>query len=112
MRAGSIRELLSFQRRQTDAQGRSTGPFVEIFQQHARCVALKGSEPVIAKRLEGVQPIQFQTRYSANVASLTTADRIVWLRTGQVYNVTSVAIDEKLTKADIMAIVREGGTIG
>ncbi|NZD50537.1 head-tail adaptor protein [Rhizobium leguminosarum] len=107
--AGGLREKLHFQRRELadDSYGNEqSGDWQTIFTTAAGLSPLKGSEPVIASRLSGVQPFILQIRSCREARDVTTAWRAVDARNpSRIFNITSVAnFDEKNAYLDMMAV--------
>jgi len=85
--SGPLREVLVAQAREQvdDGYGNSEGAWVGATQ-HSACVeARRGSEAVVAGRLQGVVTYIVTTRYSAAAAAVTPGWRFVDARSGQVY---------------------------
>lgn len=97
MSAGELRELLAFDSiGDQDADGgRVPGVWTEQFQRRARVKPLRGSEPVIAQRLVGVQPFLVTVRASTEAREITTGWRARDVRTGAIYQIRTVVQDEK-----------------
>ena len=97
--AGALSELVRFEVRSVgeDEYGNvTTGPWAEQFREPARLRPLKGSEPVLAQRLVGVQPYVLTVRSSARTRGVDGAWRAVNARTGVEYNIATVAnVDER-----------------
>lgn len=88
MTAGLLRERPRFQQRAIDVNGDPLGDWVEPgVTVWARIVPMKGSEPVIQARLQGVQPLSVSIRSSSVTRQITSAWRMVWK--GVNYNVKS-----------------------
>jgi head-tail adaptor len=107
--AGRLREKLHFQSRQLVDDGfgnQQAGDWVVVFTAAAELKPLKGSEPVVASRLSGVQPFVIQIRSCSDARSVTTAWRAVDARNpSRIFNITSVAnFDEKNAYLDMMAV--------
>lgn len=77
LNAGAMRDRIRFERRQADANGDAVGPWQEVCTVWAKIVWLRGSEPVLAQRLQGVQPAVIYVRASAATKSLDNACRAV-----------------------------------
>jgi head-tail adaptor len=108
MSAGKRRQLLSFQRRSEldDGYGNvQSGDFETVFDEAAELVPLKGSEPVIAARLTGVQPYILRIPSSTAARQVTTAWRAIDKRDPtRFFNITSISNqDQKNRTIDIMA---------
>ncbi|MBB6224564.1 head-tail adaptor protein [Rhizobium leguminosarum] len=107
--AGRLREKMFFQRRQLLDDGfgnEQAGDWETIFTSAAGLTPLKGSEPVIASRLSGVQPFVLRIRSCRAARDVTTAWRAVDVRNqSRIFNITSVAnFDEKNAYLDMMAV--------
>ncbi|MBX5285178.1 head-tail adaptor protein [Rhizobium sp. NLR10a] len=107
--AGRLRERLHFQRRQLVDDGfgnEQAGDWIIVFTTAAELKPLKGSEPVIASRLSGVQPFVIQIRSCSEARGVTTAWRAVDARNpSRIFNITSMAnFDEKNAYLDLMAV--------
>lgn len=100
--AGHLRERVWLDQRGLDANGDRKGAWETVTTVWARIVRLKGSEPVIAQRLEGVQPAVITVRSSPITRAITTAWRAVDVRTGQEFNIQAVTPDEKRKFIDIL----------
>lgn len=105
MSAGELREKLAFDSiGQQDADGGIVAAaWVEQFQRRARVKPLRGSEPVIAQRLVGVQPVVITVRASNETREITTGWRARDLRSGAEYQIRAVTPDEKRQYIDIIA---------
>jgi len=105
--AGALRERLTFQARGSssdDGYGNVEADWADQFTVWARMQPLKGSEPVIAQRLAGVQPMAIQVRSSADTRQVTAGWRAVHDRTATIYNIRSVAnFDERDRYLDLIA---------
>jgi head-tail adaptor len=106
--AGAMREKLHFQMRAMVDDGfgnEQAGDFATQFTTAAQLIPLKGSEPVIAARLAGVQPYIIRIRSSVSARGVTVAWRAVDARNpSRIFNITSAAnVDEKNAYIDMMA---------
>lgn len=86
-RAGALRELVRFeaQEQATDGWGQpipGSGEWTEQFTANANLRPLRGSEAVIAARLQGEQPYIMTIRQHAAASDITTAWRAVDMRAG------------------------------
>lgn len=107
MTAGKLRELLSFQVRQAidDGYGNEiAGPFVEQFKDHAQMKPLRGSETVMASRLQGKQPYLVTVRCHANTLLVSPEWRAVNVRSGAVYAITTSVPREKRDYIDMTCV--------
>jgi len=101
--AGALRDRITFQKRGNDANGDPLGDWADQFTVWAQLVYLKGSEPVMAQRLQGVQPVVIVVRESANTRLVGTAWRAVDARTGAAFNITSASPAKDRGFIDILA---------
>ncbi|MBO9194331.1 head-tail adaptor protein [Rhizobium sp. 16-449-1b] len=106
--SGALRERLHFQSRAMVDDGygnEQAGDFATVFTTAARLTPIKGSEPVIASRLAGVQPYIISIRSCVAARAVTTAWRAVDARNpSRIFNITSAAnVDEKNAYIDMMA---------
>lgn len=85
--AGPLREMLTAQLRQQvdDDYGNTVGAWQGQHQHAAAVEARRGSEAVIAGRLQGVVAYIVTARYSASAAQITPDWRFVDARSGVVY---------------------------
>ncbi|MGF9564163.1 head-tail adaptor protein [Neorhizobium sp. BT27B] len=108
MSAGNRRQVVLLQRRAMVDDGygnEQAGDFATVFESTAELIPLKGSEPVIASRLTGVQPYVVRIPSCSAAREVTTAWRIVDKRDPRrIFNITSIAdMDQKNRMLDIMA---------
>lgn len=91
--AGSLDELVAFDDRAdvSDGYGNRQEAFVEQFQTRASFTFLRGSETVIAARLEGRQPILVGLRDCADVRRIRPDWRMRDVRRGVPYSIRSIA---------------------
>lgn len=112
MPAGPLRERVIFEKRSTESDG--AGNFVDEWGSPvavaARIRSLKGSEPVLAQRLAGTQPVVITIRASTATKVLTSDWRVKNARSGQTYNITAVTPDERGAYIDVLAV--SGGADG
>lgn len=97
MSAGELRERIAFhQISEADSSyGIVAGEYAEQFRRAARIKSASGSEPVIAQRLTGVNPVEITVRSDSETRDVTEAWKIVNVRTLQAYQIRSVVPDEK-----------------
>lgn len=90
--AGKLRDLVAFEEpTQVDGSfGIKAGPWLERFRRLANAEAMPGNEPVIAQRLQGVNPIKIVVRASTQTRTITSAWRVLHVVTGARYNIRSV----------------------
>jgi len=105
LKAGDLRESFAFDRRldQNDGYGNTQSGWVEQFRCAARKVVLRGTESVMAQRLQGVQPVVITIRSSATSRLVTTDWRARDLRTGEMFNIRTVTPSEDRAAIDILA---------
>lgn len=107
MPAGELRESLRFERRPRtvdDGYGNREGKFKESFTTAARVTPMKGSEPVIAARLGGVQPVIIKIRSCSDARLVDPSWRAVDTRSGRIYNLRAGAnFDERNQYVEFMA---------
>jgi SPP1 family predicted phage head-tail adaptor len=102
MMIGQLRERVTFQKRGPDADGQPLGAWIEPGLSVRACViALKGREPVLQARLQGVQPVEITVRASDQAREVTDAWRVTWR--GQIYNINSIAPDPQRTWIVVLA---------
>jgi SPP1 family predicted phage head-tail adaptor len=92
--SGDLRDRMRFEKRAstTDEYGnQSAGDFEAQFTRWAQIMPLRGSEQVIASRLEGVQPVTVRVRWDAQTGGITTDWRAVDARSGRVYAIKTAA---------------------
>ena len=95
--AGSRRYRVAFDEIATDdtSYGIAAGEYDEQFRRFARLRSLPGSEPVIAQRLTGVNPVEIECVSDSETRSVTEAWRIRDVNSGVAYNIRSIVPDEK-----------------
>ncbi|WEK05765.1 MAG: head-tail adaptor protein [Candidatus Devosia phytovorans] len=114
-RAAALRERLSAQMRgnQDDGWGQpvpGAGPFEEQFEISAGLRPLRGSEAVLAARLEGRQPYVLTVRNTSQTRQITTSWQFVDKRNPKrVFAVTSPFADPDGRNAWLEGLVVEGG---
>lgn len=99
--AGIRIERIALQARAPDAFGALLGDWETGFKVWARARPLKGSEPVIQARLQGVQPYEFTVRSMARTRAVTEAHRVFWK--GRPYKITAIAPTEDRADIAILA---------
>lgn len=106
--AGELRERVAFdQIAEADTSyGITAGDWEEMFRVSARIKPLRGSEPIIAQRLQGVQPVVIKVRSSSNTRLVDTSWRVRNVRSGATYNIRAVTPDERRAYIDLLC---EGG---
>jgi SPP1 family predicted phage head-tail adaptor len=101
--AGDLRWRVAFdQITEADSDlGGTAGDWEEQFSCRARLRYLKGSEPVIAQRLTGVQPVVITVRSSSLTRCVDASWRVRDER-GTVFNIRSVTPDERRAWIDFL----------
>jgi SPP1 family predicted phage head-tail adaptor len=92
--SGDLRAKITFQRRieTDDGYGNPiSGAWSDEFTVRARLMPKMGTEPVIASRMQGVQPYLMIIRSSTSTRLITPAWRAVNARSGVVYEIRAVA---------------------
>lgn len=104
MSSGELRERLAFHDiSEADSSfGIAAGEYAEQFRRAARIRPLVGGEPVIAERLQGVQPVVIRVRSDTATREVTTAWKIVDVRSLASYNIRAVTPDEKRKYIDLL----------
>lgn len=102
--AGRLHEQVAFDRRQdtADGYGNTQSDFAERFRRRAGFTYLRGTEGVIAARLEGRQPIVVRLRADSDTRSIGTDWRMRRIATGEAYAVRSVAETPDRRWVDVM----------
>lgn len=105
MSAGELRERIAFAivAEADSAYGTIAGEWADQFTVAARIQPLRGSEPVIAQRLQGVQPVVIKVRSSSDTRRITTAWRARDDRKGTLFNIRSVTPDERRVYIEMIA---------
>lgn len=104
MTAGQLREMVAFDEvaESDTSYGIVAGDWDEQFQRAARIKPLLGSEPVIAQRLQGVQPMVITVRSDSETRLITTAWRARNVRTGQAFQIRAITPDERRAYIDLL----------
>ncbi|UHD44916.1 phage head closure protein [Aureimonas altamirensis] len=86
-----LRERVTFAARAVvdDGYGNETGGWADQFTVWAGITYLRGSEAVIASRLEGKQPAVIRVRVSPQTRVITADWRVTDTRTGEIYNIAT-----------------------
>lgn len=89
--AGDLRERIAFDKRVEleDDFGNTVGDWQEQFVTWAHVAYRKGSEPVIARRLVGVQPVAITVRATPQTRAISAEWRARNDRTGETYAIKS-----------------------
>lgn len=106
MAGGQLRERVTFQRRGPDDNGDPLGDWEDGFSVAARVRAMRGTEPVLQARLQGVQPLEITVRAMPKTNAIGTDWRVRW--NGRSFNIRSKAPDE--THQFIAIIAEDDGS--
>lgn len=114
MTAGNLRSRLNFQQRSISDDGfgnQVTGDFATVFTDAAEIIPRMGSEPVLASRLQGVQPVTIRVRSHTATRALDASWRAVDARSGAVYSIVSppVNMSQKNDYIEMLATVGANG---
>lgn len=108
-----MRERVRFQRRRpaVDVFGNVEGEWATLAERAAKIQPAKGSETVIAGKLEGRVPVEITVRWDYTLGNGATAlvpdDRVVDVRSGEIYNIR--AIENRDMRRRYLTITAEGG---
>lgn len=94
----------------TDPAGGSTKGWREQFTRWAAIRRLQGSEPVLAQRLTGVQPVLIIVRYDSDTVTIDASWRAVEMRDGKpvkYYGLRSV--EDMESEREFLTIMAEAG---
>lgn len=82
------------------------GDFATVFEDYAEIIPRMGSEPVMAARLQGLQPVTIRVRSHTATRTLDATWRAVG-RSGEVYSITSPPVnpDQKNKTIDMLATI-------
>jgi len=111
--AGKMRDRYRFEQRAEDANDDRLGPWNgddDAFTVWAETKWLKGTEAVMAQRLEGRQPVALVIRDSTQARTITTAFRAVDARSGAIFNIAGVSRSTTPGFIDVLAV--SGGAAG
>jgi head-tail adaptor len=107
MGAGALRSVLAYETRAEIDDGAGnpvSGPWTEQFRTAAQVHPLRGSEAVMASRLQCVQPYLVTVRCTAASLAITTDGRLRDTRSGVTYNITSAVPREKRDYVDVLCV--------
>lgn len=104
MNAGELRESIELQNYTSvdDGYGGQTQTWETVMTTAARIRTLKGGETVIAGRLTGTQTLVITVRYQPDMEDVTPAWRARNARSGTMYNIRSVTVDERKAFVDLL----------
>lgn len=101
---GDLREVIELQDFVAidDGYGGQTQTWETVMTAPARIRTLTGGETVIAARLQGTQTLVATVRHQPAMNDVTSAWRAKNGRTGIMYNIRSVTVDERKAFVDIL----------
>lgn len=104
MNAGELREVVDLENFVSveDPYGGQTQTWETVMTTAARIRTLKGGETVIAGRLAGTQTLVITVRYQPDMEDVTPAWRARNARSGAMYNIRSVTVDERKAFVDLL----------
>lgn len=109
--AGDLRDRITFQKRGEDENGDPLGGWDDQFTRSARLTWLRGSEGVMASRLEGKQPVVITVRACSQTRLIDGSWRAVNARDDrQKFNITAASPAKERGFIDILAVM--GGATG
>lgn len=111
--SGSLRGRVHFQQRQLEPDpwggDPREGDFATVFTCAAEFIAMRGSETVIASRLQGIQPYIVRVRQSADTRAVDETWRIVDARdTSRVFAIKAPPTDPNQKRAWLDFLVEQG----
>lgn len=104
--AGPLVELVAFDKRASVSDGygnQVAGDFAEQFQRQAAFVHMRGSEAVIAARLQQRQPVIIRIRADDEALTITADWRARDTRRGTEFNLRTVTVDPSRAWIEILA---------
>jgi SPP1 family predicted phage head-tail adaptor len=108
VKAGLLRERVTFERRALDPNGDRLGAWEAQFTRSAHARPLVGGEAVMAQRLAAKQPYLFAVRACSETATVDPTWRLIW--NGAAFNIRAVTLNERRDGYDILA--DSGGASG
>lgn len=102
--AGQLYQTVAWDERTLvdDGFGNTEGAFAEVFRCRAGFTYLRGSEAVIASRLEGRQPIVVRVRATSETRQIEPDWQMREVNTGKAYAVRSIAETHDRRWLDVM----------
>lgn len=103
--AGELRERVAFymQTESPTSYGIAAGAWDLQFTVDARIRPLLGSEPVLAQRLTGVQPVVITIRANDNAKRIDTSWQARNARTGKQYQIRAITPGERRDYLDLLS---------
>lgn len=111
---GDLRERVRFQRPTPDEFGEAVGPWVDAFPNpwSADILFLRGTETVMAQRLNGVRPGVITVRDCSEMRQVTNAWRVIDVRTATRFDVISPPTFNKESRRYLDILVEAGRAEG
>jgi head-tail adaptor len=108
--AGDLQDRVAFDQRDEAANeyGSVEGDFAEQFEVAAQIRYLRGTEPVIAQRLQGVQPVIIRVRSSTQTRAVDASWRARDARAGTIFNIRSVTPSDDRAWIDFLCEAGRG----
>ncbi|RVO54352.1 head-tail adaptor protein [Sinorhizobium meliloti] len=108
--AGRLRSKLYFQQRTVGDDGfggLAAGEYATVFADSAEITPRLGSEPVMAQRLQGGQPVTIRVRSHTATRSVDASWRAVDARSGAIYAIVSppINVSQKNDYIDMLATI-------
>lgn len=102
--SGLLYERIAFDQRieESDGMGNTVDTWLEEFQCRAQFMFLRGSETVMAARLESRQPIVVRIRASADAMRVSPEWRMRNVRSGEEYNIRTITYDRSRGLLDLL----------
>ena len=90
--SGDLQWLVAFEEPTTvdTAGGIAAGSWLKRFERLVAIEAMPGNEPVIAQRLQGINPVNVRVRSSVQTRTVTAGWRLRDVLSGTYYNIRSV----------------------
>ena len=103
--AGQLIERIAFFKREEvdDGYGNTVGAWVEQFQHQAKFIQIRGSETVMAGRLESHSTLIMQVRVCADTMQIGTDWKATDVRRDVDYNIRDIAEDRSRAILDLLA---------
>lgn len=102
--AGLLYDKVAFDQRVShdDGYGNQVDEWVEQFTRRAQLIYLRGSESVLAERLESRQPVVVRIRKSADTMRINEDWQMRNARTGEALNIRTVSYDVSRGMIDLL----------
>ena len=106
--AGRRNCRVRFERRGLDDNNDRLGAWEEVTTCAARIQPLKGAEPVLAQRLDGVQPFVIYVMASSLTRPIDNTYRAVNTRSGEIYGINAFNITEDRSEMEFLVTWKAG----